>query len=134
MSKIEKIIHDLFLMARDKERVSNAKITAAIVYKGRVIAYGYNQYRTSWVQRRFKRNEHSHYSHAETDAVKNALKCTDIDTISKSTLIIVRAKEVNGKNVFGNAKPCSGCQECIKWMGIKKVIYTTDEGKYEQLR
>src|SRR5690606_27379722 len=81
-SKTEKIINELFTLARDKERVSNARIVAALVYKGKIVSYGFNQMRTSWVQRRFKKNPHSHFLHAEVDAVKNAMKVVDADTIA----------------------------------------------------
>lgn len=131
MNKSEKIIDQLFMMARDQEPVSRARIAAALVYKGRVISYGYNQTRTSWMQRRFKKNEHSYFLHAEVDAIKNALKVTDAETVKKSTLYVARAKTIDGKDVFGLAKPCNGCQECIKWFNVRKVFYTTDEGKIE---
>lgn len=134
MSKISKVVDDLFILARDKEKVGKAKVVAALIYKGKVISYGFNQYRTSWVQRRFKKNPESHYLHAEADAVKNAMKVVDNDTISKSTLVVVRAKKNAGKNVFGNAKPCVGCQSCIEWIGINKVYYTTDEGTIEEFK
>lgn len=133
-SKTEKIINELFILARDKERVANARIVAALVYKGKIISYGFNQNRTSWVQRRFKKNPHAHFLHAEVDAVKNAMKVIDADTISKSTLIIARAKSVSGKEEYGLAKPCDGCQSCIDWFNIKRVYYTLDGSGYEQLK
>lgn len=128
MNKSEKIIDQLFLMARDQEPVARARIAAALVYKGKVISYGYNQSRTSWMQRRFKKNDHAFFLHAEVDAIKNALKIVDADTVKKSTLYVARVKTINKKEVFGLAKPCNGCQECIKWFNVKKVFYTTDEG------
>lgn len=126
MNKSERIIEQLFLMARDQAPVANARIAAAVVHKNKVIAYGYNQSRTSWMQRRFKKNDHAFFLHAEVDAIKNALKATDTDTVKKSTLYVARAKTINGKNVFGLAKPCNGCRDCIEWFDVKRVIYTLD--------
>lgn len=134
MTKADRIISQLFDLASDHERVYRAKIAAALVYKGKIISYGFNQERTHHLSRRFQKNEHSHWLHAEVDAVKNALKRHDAKVVSKSTLFVVRSK-MNGKDgddVFGNAKPCKGCQECIKWFGISKVYYSTDQG-YEEL-
>lgn len=131
-NKTEKILEQLFTLARDKEPVSNARVVAALYFKGKPLAYGFNQSRTSWVQRRFKKNPDACFLHAETDAVRNALKISDKDTIAKSTLYISRAKSVGGKWVFGNAKPCIGCQSCIDWFGIGRVIYSTECG-YEPL-
>lgn len=132
-SKTEKIINELFLLARDKEPVARAKVVAALVYKGKIISYGFNQYRTSWVQRRFKKNPDAQYLHAEVDAIKNAMKNVEGSVISSASLYIVRSRKIGGKNVFGTAKPCSGCADCIDWFDIKKVFYTTDEGTVEQL-
>lgn len=133
MAKADKIINQLFTLAGDKEPVGKARIVAAVVYKGKVVSYGFNQNRTSWMQRRFKKNDLSLFLHAEVDAIKNALKNSDPDTVSKSTLYVVRSKKNAGKEVFGSAKPCRGCQSCIKWFGVNKVIYTTDENTYEEL-
>ena len=129
MNKSEKIIEQLFLMARDQEPVARARVAAALVHKGRVISYGYNQSRTSWIQRRFKKNDHAFFLHAEVDAIKKALKIVDADTVKNSTLYVARAKTIDKKDVYGMAKPCNGCQECIKWFNVKRVFYTTDEGK-----
>lgn len=132
--KSDRIINELFTLARDREKVYGAKITAALVYKGKIVSYGFNQDRTSQLARRFKKNEHAHWLHAEVNAVENAIKSMNADIISKSTLYVVRAKQANrsGPHVIGNAKPCKGCQDCIKWFGINKVYYSTDEG-YELL-
>lgn len=133
MTKSDKIINELFALARDKERVSGARIVAALVHKNKVVSYGFNQYRTSWMQRKFKSNDLSLFLHAEVDAIKNALKVVDADVVKKSTLYVIRARKIAGKEVFGSAKPCRGCQSCIKWFDINRVYYTTDENTYEAL-
>jgi deoxycytidylate deaminase len=129
MNKHEKIIDQLFMMARDQEPVARARIAAALVYNGKIVSYGYNQSRTSWMQRRFKKNEHAFFVHAEVDAIKNALKVTSADIVSRSTLYVARARTIDKKEVFGMAKPCIGCAECIKWFNVKRVMYTTDQGE-----
>lgn len=134
MSKHDKIIDQLFTLARDREPVGNARIAAAIFYKGKIISYGFNQTRTSWMQRRFKRNPQSFFLHAEVDAVRNALKIVDESILTKSTLYIARAKYLHrgGPFGYGLAKPCKGCQDCIDWFNIKQVIYSCDNGDIEE--
>lgn len=133
MAKSSKIIDDLFILARDKEKVARAKVVAAAVYKGKVVSYGFNQYRTSWIQRRFASNSEAHYLHAETDAIRNAMKVIDGRNLQDITLYVVRSRKIGGKNVLGNAKPCTGCHSCIKWAGIKRVYYSTDDATMERL-
>lgn len=132
-TKNEKIVNQLFLMARDKERVFRAKVAAAIVIRGKVVSYGYNQHRTSWLRRKFQKNEHAHYICAEVDAVKNALRVVSAEELKKSTMFIVRAKNVGGQDVFGNAKPCKGCQMCIDWFEIRRIFYSNESGEMETL-
>jgi len=133
MNKSEKIINELFILARDKERVAKAKVVAAVVHKGKIVSYGFNQYRTSWMQRKFKKNDLSLFLHAEVDAIKNALKVADANTVKNSTLYVVRSRKIAGKHVFGEAKPCRGCESCIKWFDMKRVYYSTDENTYEAM-
>lgn len=132
-NKNKKIINHLFILSRDKEKVANARCVAALCYRGNIISYGFNQYRTSWVQRRFKKNPEACFLHAEVDAIKNAMKIVDYQTIRKLTLYVVRARLINNQYQFGNAKPCCGCQACIDWFGISKVYYTCNDGSYQQL-
>lgn len=134
--KNDRIIDELFALARDREKVYRAKFAAAIAYKGKIVAYGFNQERTSHLARRFKKNPHANWLHAEVDAVKNALKVLDQDELSKSTLYVVRAKKTDDKksDAFGDAKPCEGCRQCIEWFDIKRVYYSTEDGGYEELK
>jgi len=107
-----------------------------MVYKGKIISYGFNQDRTHRMSRRFKKNPDANFIHAEVDAIKNALYRTDAKTVGKSTLYVARAKKVERYNpnmVFGKAKPCRGCQDCINWFDIKKVFYTEDNGEVGEI-
>lgn len=131
MNKTERIIHQLFLMARDQKPVGRARVASALAHKGKVIAYGFNQYRTAWMQRKFKKHPEANHVHAEVDAIRNALKIYGPGIVAKSTLYVARAKIIDGVAVLGNARPCCGCESCINWHGISRVWYSTDSGEVE---
>lgn len=125
-----KVIDYLFEIAKEQPKVGNSRICAGIVYKNRIITTGCNQYRTSLLQRKFPKNEHGVYLHAEIDAIQNFLKVYDVKSLKKTTLYVVRAKnKVPNKKEFihGLAKPCKGCQKCIDSFNIKRVVFTTGD-------
>jgi len=114
----------------------NAKMAACIVHQNAVVSFGTNERRTHPFQARYGKNKEAVFLHAETSAIKNALKMLSLDELSKSTLYICRVKFQNEsrKNlVFGMAKPCSGCFRCINTFGIQKVIFSLDNGSYGML-
>lgn len=51
-----------------------------------------------------------------------------MDKITRCSLIIVRAKKINGVFRMGMAKPCKGCQKAIEVFQIRRVFYSTEEG------
>lgn len=112
-------------------------ISAAIVRKGRVISYGNNYMKTHPFQVKYSRNPESIFLHAEVNAIKNALRCIEVDDLLDCTLYICRQKySASDKKsmIDGMAKPCDGCMKAIVEFGIKKVVYTTDEqGVFETL-
>ena len=125
-----KILNDLFTLARDIEPVASSRLAAALVYKNRVVSYGFNRDKTHTFQARFAKNEESIYWHAETNAIHNALKLVDEDILRKTTLFVARAKyaEPNSNEWrWGNSKPCEGCMSCITKFDIKKIVYTLDD-------
>lgn len=141
-SRLEKIdtkfIDILCKMAVDVQPVANARIASAIVLKNNIISFGINQRKTHPFQARFGRNSESIYMHAEISAIHNALKRIDVSEISKSTLYIARMKkrkfsEKTFNWVTGNVCPCEGCMRAIVEFGIKRVVYTGEDGTIEEL-
>lgn len=122
--KSSDIIKTLTRIAEDVAPVSNARIAAAIVYKGDIISIGVNSYKTDPLQAKYSKNEHAIYLHAEIAAIKKAKKILTNDQLRKSELFIVRRKTNNGVFCDGLAKPCSGCQRAIETYGISKVHYS----------
>ena len=61
--------------------------------------------------------------HAETMALLPYIK--QKQNLSGATLYTCRIK---GNGEYGMARPCPRCMQLIKKVGIKKIVYTTDDG------
>ena len=129
------ILDQLRLLAIDVVPAARAKVAAAVVIKNDVVAFGSNKIRSHPFQLRFGKNCESAYWHAETNAIYNALKRVQVDELTKASLYVVRVKKpaAGSRNwILGMAKPCRGCEFCIETFGLRRVIYSIDDG-YEQL-
>jgi tRNA(Arg) A34 adenosine deaminase TadA len=116
-------------LANSIPRAGRAQIAACIVHKNTVAAYGFNQMKSHPFQARFGRNSDSIFLHAETDAIKNALKVMTVDDLAKSTLYVYRVKKPYPKakhNIAGMSKPCVGCARAISTFGIRRVVWSLD--------
>lgn len=126
--RTRKIINQLFTLAQDVDPVSRARIVAAIVYKNKIIAYGFNQLKTHPMAARFSKHPEARFLHAEVAAIRNCINKYGSDILKKSTLYVARAKQKDENNDFfwGMAKPCSGCSRAIHTFKIPTVVYTTN--------
>ena len=111
------------------------KVAAAIVYKNKIISLEHNVDKSHTFQKRFAKNEHAIFFHAETSAIYKALKIIGEDKLSKATLLVVRLSSVKSKrrqlflhHSLATSKPCEGCSSCINHYGIKKVIHSVVNG------
>lgn len=112
----------------------NSRLAAAVVYRGDIISLGTNEMKTHPFQARYAKNDKAVYLHAETSAIKNALKYISVDELGLCSLYVVRVKSTPSHGaVFGLSRPCCGCQRCIETFGLKKVYFTLDNGTYETL-
>lgn len=114
----------LLKVAEDVSPVGAAKVAAAVLYKGKVVAIGVCRYKSHPYQKQFGRNVHSIFLHAEIDALIKAKRRLTPSELSKSTLLVARVKNIKGEYVAGLAKPCEGCTRAIEESGIRKVIHT----------
>jgi deoxycytidylate deaminase len=123
--------------ANDRVRsFPRAKLAACVVYKNDIVSFGVNQLKSHPFQAKFSRHEDAIFLHAETDAIKNALRTISIEELSKSTLYVCRVKyhDVRKKQYLrGMSCPCDGCKKAIATFNIKKVVYTCDDGTFEYL-
>ena len=102
--------------------------------KGEALGYGHNQRRTH--PRQYEANKRTGKQieqpclHAEVAAILDA---QDYEWYwagyTKLHTIYVARLDRNGK--FANCKPCAACHSEIVAAGIKRVVYTTEEGVKE---
>ena len=134
--KHSKNINILSKIAVSVEPVAQARIAASIVYRNEIISFGICQKKTHPFQAQYGKNKDCIFLHAETDAIKNALKLVNLYELSKSIMYICRVKfedYTRSKFLFGIAKPCSGCARAITNFNISKVIYSLDVDGYQTL-
>lgn len=111
-------------VARFAAAKSEARNThgAVIVKGGRVLAIGYNKHRNDPV---FVSPEH-----IKTDcsrcAEMVAIKGAGTRNVKGAVIYVAR---VNNQGVDRNSKPCPRCQTLIERVGIKRVVYTTENGE-----
>lgn len=96
---------------------------AVVVKGGRVMGMGWNKFRNdpcNVLPEQIK----SHCSvHAESDAIKNA------GSNLKGAVIYVARVSRRGRDL--NSAPCSRCMTLIANSGIKRVVFTTEDGEWE---
>lgn len=139
------ITEKLFELAKEVSPVNNARLCAAVVYKGIIISVGINSYKTHPRAVKLQCNEKKPYIHAEMSAIFQAQNQTDVD-LSKCDIYVVRAKKVKKKCDriggclrkysispckcdseqkydwdYGVSKPCEGCSKLINEVKIKNV-------------
>lgn len=90
------------------------------------MSLGVCRYQTHPMQKLYGRNEESIYLHAEVDAIQNFLRRHDKRFLSSCSLYVARIKGPQGNLVDGLAKPCEGCERCIKHFKINQVFFTKD--------
>ncbi len=128
-----KYLEKLTSVASKLPPVKASRVAACIVYKGRVVSVGVNSKRSDTFQKRFSKNEHAIYLHAEIAAIKAAKKHLSLDELKKSTLYVCRVRFDNDDPTpeWGMSKPCEGCRRAIVEYQIQQVVYTLDGGGYE---
>lgn len=127
------IIDTLFQVAAANPHNAE-KMAAAIVHRNKIISVGINSMKSHPMAAKFGKNEHAIFLHAEVAAIKNALREVDVDDLSKCDIYIARVKKekpFTKKYVSGLAKPCPGCERAIAEFGLKRVVYTCDDGQHE---
>lgn len=113
------------------------RIGCIVVYKGAILAKGYNTDKTHTAQAqynkwRYKKTDGRYLPdkcHAEVACIFK-IQYLDID-MSRVHVFIYRETR-NG--ALAMARPCNACLHAIKDMGIKNIHYTTDSGyAYEKI-
>lgn len=121
----------LFEFAKELPNSANARVAAGLFIKNELVAIGWNQLRSSPFAAKYAKNSEAIYLHAETHAIKQALRLYSVDDLirAKTTLYVVRAKRASqaGDFIWGLSKPCLGCARSVVDFGIKRIVYSLDE-------
>lgn len=110
-----------------------AKVSCAILDKNRIIGYGVNRNKSHPFQAKYGKNDKAVFLHAEIAVIHTAIMSPYLRDLSGTDLYVCRVKNIDGKYVRGLACPCEGCMKAIIEFDIRRVYFTTDEGKVEQL-
>lgn len=122
-----RICNVLGKIAEDVIPINRARIAAAVVYKNDIISIGTNQRKTHPLQAKFARHIEAVHIHAEIDAIARAVRRFDARKLTQCTLYVVRIKmDADGNNMWGLAKPCTGCERAIVSFDIGRVVWTLD--------
>lgn len=133
--RYDKISSLLCAMAEDIQYpVKCFRLAAAVLYKRNVVSFGTNSYKTDPFQSRYRKNPNAIFLHAEVAAIKNALKRIEVTDLKWCELMVVRVKrnDKNTKFIPAMAKPCSGCERCLAEFGIKRILYTSEDGTLKE--
>lgn len=107
---------DLARKVSYKSQYDKYKIGAVICNKSKILGIGFNRHKTHpKAPNKYK------FLHAEIDA------CLGVNEgqLDKSTIYVFRARK---DGTMGLAKPCSTCHGFLSSVGVKTMVYTTNDG------
>ena len=122
---------DVALAASKLSNIHKYKIGATISVGKEIISTSFNQAKSHPIQKHYnkKRDKTAHewsYLHAELSAI---LKVKNKEQLRGATIFVARTKQ-DGNS--GMARPCAACMQAIIDSGIKKIVYTTEDGVAEE--
>lgn len=130
---IFRVLYDLALHTTGviKRQGQVFKIAAAITNKrGHILTTGVNQIKTHPIMRQcqFYQDRDQINLHAESDAIRKALKVLGPDLSSYRIHVLRLKRNPTGKTwwMLGNARPCEGCRKLIDKFGIQEIFWTQD--------
>jgi deoxycytidylate deaminase len=127
MNSVDKFLVDLAV--NSPLNTGPVKVSAALIYKGRILATGTNQYKTHPLMLTRGYREDQNWRHAEVDCIQNAARFMTKEQMARCELRVVRAKRPGHNSqdwILGLAKPCPGCSQVIQNYGITNVTWTED--------
>lgn len=116
-TKITKFLTKLALQA---DFVGKTRHAACVTYKRQILGYGINQLKTHPIMAVFF-PEHKMFLHAEIAAIIDTVNQVGNSFLSNCNLYVVRLGKDDKLKL---SKPCSNCQEAIKFYKIKNVYHS----------
>lgn len=100
-----------------------------VIFKGcKIISSAHNNLRScSGISKKHRKWETS--LHAEQAAILNA---GSWDKLKGCSILVMKVSKTKG--YLSNAKPCKFCEETIRYVGIKNVYYTNEDGEIVRLK
>jgi len=101
----------------------------AVLVKGsNVVNVSCNKNKFSSFALKFRRYNKDYATvHAELGSVLNVER----SNTEGATVYVVRT---NNQDELRLSKPCDMCEEAMRWVGIKKVIYSTSDKTFKEMR
>tara|TARA_R110002073_G_scaffold314205_2_gene486390 strand:- start:456 stop:869 length:414 start_codon:yes stop_codon:yes gene_type:complete len=101
----------------------------AVLTKGaNIVNVSCNKNKFSSFAKRFRKNDKNFATvHAELGSILNVER----DNTEGATVYVVR---INNQGEFRLSKPCDMCEEAMRWVGVKKVIYSTSNGTFKEMK
>lgn len=106
-------------LARKMAMTSNGsyKLGSCVIKSGRVMSLGFNKYwQSNALAREFFKFE---TVHAEMDSLVKMTR----EAIRGVTLYVARIRKDGS---YGNSKPCPRCQNALRTLGVRKIVYSID--------
>lgn len=132
MSTSDEIFDTLHTRAEGSEGAGGTRVSAALVKRGKILAFGKNKKKSHPFAALFSKNPHAIYPHAELDAIMQAKKngYSEKD-IAGATMYVLRLRYTDrskATSIRANARPCPGCRAALRKHDIYDVWYTNDSG------
>ena len=101
---------------------------AVLIKGGSVISSAYNKDKFSSFGERFRQQDCGHATHhAELSCVSGVKR----EKTAGSSIFVVRLNKVGELRL---SKPCPMCHDVLKFTGVKKVYYSTNDGTIEMYK
>jgi tRNA(Arg) A34 adenosine deaminase TadA len=106
----------------------NFRHGAVVVKHGAIMSAGHNKDRPTTFGSRFRTKDKGEATiHAELSAILNIPR----SQTEGSDVYVVR---INREQELRLSKPCEMCQAAMKFVGIKRVFYSTNDNTFEMMR
>lgn len=109
-----------------KQSNMDVRVGAVLVRQKHVLGAGYNRKDHPFLYKGKVKRLHTNFGlHAEVAA------CHSIVSAKEGTVYVVRLRKDYS---IGMAKPCLSCQGYLRIVGIKRVIFSDDNGNFHSMR